>query len=82
MEVFSKQMGVSIEGCEIEAMALFTVIEQRWRQTEVSRTIVCTNQHKARKGARELRNLSTSVNYGPSLTPGGGRRSRGSVSSQ
>uniref|UniRef100_A0A2N9HB65 Reverse transcriptase domain-containing protein n=1 Tax=Fagus sylvatica TaxID=28930 RepID=A0A2N9HB65_FAGSY len=66
------------EGCEIEAMALFTVIEQRWRQTEVSRTIVCTNQHRARKGARELRSLSTSVNYGPSLTPGGGRRSRGS----
>uniref|UniRef100_A0A2N9GXN7 Reverse transcriptase domain-containing protein n=1 Tax=Fagus sylvatica TaxID=28930 RepID=A0A2N9GXN7_FAGSY len=33
MEVFSKQMGVSIEGCEMEAMALFTAIEQRWRQT-------------------------------------------------
>jgi hypothetical protein len=46
MEVFSKQMGVSIEGCEIEAMALFTAIEQRWRQTGVSRTIVCTNQQK------------------------------------
>uniref|UniRef100_A0A2N9HSR5 Reverse transcriptase domain-containing protein n=1 Tax=Fagus sylvatica TaxID=28930 RepID=A0A2N9HSR5_FAGSY len=31
MEAFSKQMGVSIEGCEIEAMTLFTAIEQRWR---------------------------------------------------
>ena len=44
MEVFSKQMGVSIEGCEIEAMALFMAIKQRWRQTGGgSRTIVCTN---------------------------------------
>jgi hypothetical protein len=75
-------MGVSIQGCEIEAMALFTAIEQRWRQTGVSRTIVCANQHKARKGVRELRNLSTSVNYRTSLSQGGGRKSRGSVSSR
>ncbi len=47
MEVFSKQMEVSIEGCEVEAMALFTAIEQRWRQTEGSQTIVCMTQQRA-----------------------------------
>jgi hypothetical protein len=81
MEVFSKQMGVSIEGCEVEAMALFTAIEQRWRQTGVTQTIVCMTQQRARRGVRELRNLSSSVNYGTPLT-GGGRRSRGSILSQ
>jgi hypothetical protein len=82
MEAFSKQMGVSIEGCELEAMALFIAIEQRWRQPGVSRPQKCTNQSKARKGVRELRNLSTSVNYGASLTQGSGRRSCGLVGSQ
>ena len=74
-------MGVSIEGCEVEAMALSSAIEQRWRQTR-SQTIVCMSQQRARRGARELRNLSSSVNYGTSRTQGGGRRSRGSVLSQ
>ncbi len=82
MEVFSKQMGVSIEGCELEAMALFMAIERWWRQPGDSRTRASTNQPKARKGVRELRNLSMSVNYGASLTQGSGRRSRGSVYSQ
>jgi hypothetical protein len=82
MEAFSKQMGVSIEGCELEAMTLFTAIERRWRQPGISRARKCTNQTKARKGVRELRNLSTTVNYGASLTQGSGRRSRGLVPSQ
>jgi hypothetical protein len=82
MEVFSKQIGVSIEGCETKAMALFMAIERRWRQPGSSRTIVCTNQPKACKGVRELRNLSSSVNYRASRTQGSGRRSRGSVYSQ
>ncbi len=82
MEAFSKHMGVSIEGCELEAMTLFTAIERRWRQPGVSRARKCTNQTKARKGVRELRNLSTTVNYGASLTQGSGRRSRGLVPSQ
>ena len=43
MEAFSRQMGVSIEGCEVEAMALFTAIERRWRQPEVSRMRKSTN---------------------------------------
>ena len=81
MEVFSKKMGVSIEGYEVEAMALFTAIEQRWRQTGVTQTIVCMTQQRARRGVRELRNLSSSVNYGTPLT-GGGRRSRELVLSQ
>ena len=82
MEVFSKQKGVSIEGCEIEAMALFTAIERWWRQPGVSRTMASTNQNKAHKGVRELRNLTSSINYGASLTQGSGHRSRGSVYSQ
>ena len=82
MEDFSRQMGVSIEGCEVEAMALFTAIERRWRQPEASRMKKSMNQYKARKGVRELRNLSTSVNYGAALTHRSGRRSRGLVSSQ
>ena len=82
MEVFSKQMGVSIEGCESEAMALFTAIERRWRQPGISRTMASTNKHKARKGIRELRNLTSSINYGVSLNQGSGRRFRGSAYSQ
>ncbi len=82
MEDFSKQMGVSIEGCEIEAMALFTAIERQRRQPGVSRTMASTNQNKARKGVRELRNLMSSINYGASLSQGNGHRSRGSVYSQ
>ena len=82
MEVFSKQMGVSIEGWESEAMALFTAIERRWRQQGISRTMASTNQHKARKGIRKLRNLTSSINYGVSLNQGSDRRSRGSVYSQ
>ena len=82
MEAFNKQMGVSIEGCELEAMALFTAIEQRWRQPGVSRPQKCKNQSKARKRVRESKNLSTSVNYGASLTQDSGRRSRGLVYSQ
>ena len=79
MEVFSKGMGVSIEGCESEAMALFTAIERRWRQSGISRTMASTNQHKAHKGIRKLRNLTSSINYGVSLNQGSDRRSRGSV---
>ncbi len=75
-------MGVSIEGCENEAMALFIAIERRWRQPGESRTVASTNQSKARKGIRELRNLATIVNYGASRTQGSGRRSRGTIYSQ
>ena len=82
MEDFSKQIRVSIEGCESEAMALFTAIERWWRQPGVSRMMASTNQHKARKGIRELRNLTSSINYGVSLNQGSGHRSRGSVYSQ
>ena len=63
-------------------MALFTAIERRWRQQGISRTMASTNQHKAHKGIRELRNLTSSINYGVSLNQGSGRRFRGSTYSQ
>jgi hypothetical protein len=59
MNMFRKQIGVSIQGHEAECLALLRKIEEdrkpRMNNKRVKRT--------TRKGCRELRSLSSSVNY-------------------
>ena len=59
MNMFRKQIGVSINGHKMECLALLRKIEQdqkpRVNHKGVRRT--------TRKGSRELRSLSSSVNY-------------------
>jgi hypothetical protein len=59
MNYFRKQVGVSISGHEPECMALLTRIDKD-RQL-LKRTT--TSRKSTQKGLRELRNLSSSVNY-------------------
>ncbi len=63
MEELSKQMGVFIEGFESVAMNLFVEIEKRWRQLGGGGSVGSTYKPKTKKGVRELKNLSTSINY-------------------
>lgn len=78
MEDFSKQLGVSIYGCEHEAMNLFMAIEKRWRQTGGVGSIDSATKHKPKNGVKELTNLLTSVNYETPSRQGRGHRSQGS----
>jgi hypothetical protein len=60
MNMFRKQVGVSIKGHETECLALLRKIESDRKP----KTITTSVRKTARKGTRELRNLVSSVNYG------------------
>lgn len=59
MNMFRKQIGVSIKGHEVECLALFRKIEED-RKPKVNSKVV---RRTTNKGSRELRNLASSVNY-------------------
>ncbi len=73
MVEFSKLTGVSIEGFEVEAMNLFVAIEKRWRNIGGADTISKDPHKKPRKGLRELRKLSATINYDSSVKQGSRR---------
>ena len=77
MEEFSKQIEVSMEGFESVVMNLFVEIEKRWRQTGGGVSLGSIPIHNPRKGVRELKNLSTSINYETPRKSGRGRRGQG-----
>ena len=60
MNMFRKQVGVSIKGHEVECLALLHKIEVDRKPKKTTTSVRKT----ARKGTRELRNLVSSVNYG------------------
>lgn len=59
MNMFRKQIGVSIKGHEVECLALLRKIEEDRKPKSNHNGVKRTS----RKGTRELRNLASSVNY-------------------
>jgi hypothetical protein len=57
--MFRKQVGVSIKGHEAECLALLHKIEKNRKPKLIHKGV----RKSSRKGARELKNLTSSVNY-------------------
>jgi hypothetical protein len=70
---FSKFMRVDITNHEEEAMCLFMEIEARWRAKGGPSEVPKKTAGSVKKGMRELKNLTTSINY--DSCKGGERRS-------